>query len=202
MTSLFKMRTLFYLLIVCIVLNSFPMKANSNQAIVPINITVQGKLIISDAENDDKSGTNPTINVLLKLTPNLNNSIVSAKSSVRIRTNLNSWKLTAQRSEVINSETNIAPEDISLSFTTQSGEKANPNAAELMEPFNSTTDLSQIGTNTATDILVGKSKTSKSKDPDNKNNWFQLTSNYSILPDFFHDTGEWNTVISYSLVSP
>lgn len=202
MTSISKIRILFFVFAFCIILSTFNLKAKSNNATVPINITVNGKLIISDAENDNKSGTDPTINVSLKLTPDLSNTIVSGKSAIRIRTNLDNWKLTAQRSESSKTETQINPQDISLTFTTQAGSKANLDAAELIAPFNGITDLGKITTNTPTDILIGKSKTSLYKDPNNINNWFQLTSNYSVSPDFLYDTGEWNTVISYSLISP
>lgn len=186
----------------CVFFVSGNLIARSNQATVPLNITVSGKLIITDSENDNKSGTNPTVNVNLKLTPDLNNSVVYGSSSIRIRTNLNSWKLTAQRSNVSDSPVNIDPKDISLSFTTQTGPKANPNAGKLLSPFNQTANLSQISTNGPTDVLIGLSKTSLDRDPENKNNWFQLTSNYSISPDFFHETGEWSTIVGYSLVSP
>ena len=194
----------FFLLIVlcCVFFISVNLPASSNQATVPINISVSGKLIITDAQNDNNSGANPTLNVNLKLIPDLNSSIISGSSAIRIRTNLSSWKLTAQRSNLSDSQVNIDPKDISLSFTTQSGSKANPNAGKLLSPFNQTADLSRISTNAPTDILIGLSKTSLDRDPENKNNWFQLTSNYSVSPDFLYDTGEWNTVISYSLVSP
>ncbi len=186
----------------CVFFLSSNLTAISNQATVPLNITVQGKLIITDAENDTNAGDNPTLNVNLKLVPDLVNSTVSGSSSIRIRTNLNSWKLTAQRSNLSGSEVNIDPQDVSLSFTTQVGSKGNPNAAKLLSPFNKITDLSQISTNNPTDILAGQSKTSLDRDPKNKDNWFQLTSNYSVSPDFFYEIGEWNTSVSYSLVSP
>lgn len=186
----------------CVFFVSGNLTARSNQATVPLNITVSGKLIITDSENDNKSRANPTINVNLKLTPDLNNSAVYGSSSIRIRTNLNSWKLTAQRSNVSDSPVNIDPEDISLSFTTQTGSKANPNAGKLLSPFNQTANLSQVSTNGPTDVLIGLSKTSLDRDPENKNNWFQLTSNYSVSPDFFHEIGEWSTIVGYSLVSP
>ena len=195
----------FFLLIVsfCVFFVSGNLTASSNQATVPINITVEGKLIITDAENDNKSGSNPTLNVNLKLIPDLNNSVVSGSSSIRIRTNLNSWKLTAQRSNLSDSAVNMDPKDISLSFTTQAGSKANPNAGKLLSPFNNqAADLSRISTNGPTDVLIGVSKTSLDRDPENRNNWFQLTSNYSVSPDFFYEIGDWNTTISYSLVSP
>ena len=194
----------FFLLIVscCVFFVSSNLAARSNQATVPINITVQGKLIITDSENDNKSGSDPTINVNLRLTPDLNSSVVSGSSSIRIRTNLNSWKLTAQRSNSSTPTANLDPKDISLGFTTQAGSKGNPNAGKLLSPFNQTSNLSQISTNSPTDVLVGVSKTSLDRDPENKNNWFQLTSNYSVSPDFFYEIGEWNTTVSYSLVSP
>ena len=197
-------RFLFLLLISCCVFFiSSNLTAISNQATVPINITVAGKLIITDAENDNKSGSDPTLNVNLKLVPDLNNATVSGSSSIRIRTNLNSWKLTAQRSNLPDSAVNIDPKDISLRFTTEAGSKANPNAGKLLSPFNNqTANLSHISTNGPIDLLVGLSKTSLERDPENKNNWFQLTSNYSVSPDFFYEIGEWNTTVSYSLVSP
>jgi len=194
----------FFLLIVscCVFFVSSNLTARANQATVPINITVQGKLIITDTENDNNSGANPTLNVNLKLSPDLNNSTVSGSSSIRIRTNLNSWKLTAQRSNLSNPTSNIDPKDISLNFITQAGSKGNPNAGKLLSSFNQISNLSQISTNSPTDVLVGVSKTSLDRDPENRNNWFQLTSNYSVSPDFFYEIGEWNTVVSYSLVSP
>ncbi len=197
-TRLFAVCTVFSC---CIFLSSY-LTAKSNQATVPINISVQGKLIITDAQNDNKSGANPTLNVNLKLVPDLNSSAVSGSSSIRVRSNLNSWKLTAQRSNLSDSQVNIDPKDISLSFTTQAGSKANSNAAKLLSPFNQTSNLSQISANGPTDVLIGLSKTSLERDPENLNNWFQLTSNYSVSPDFFYEIGEWNTTVSYSLVSP
>ncbi len=197
-----KFLFLLILFFCCVFFVSSTLIARSNQATVPLNITVSGKLIITDSENDNKSGTNPTINVNLKLSPDLNNSTVSGSSSIRIRTNLNSWKLTAQRSNLSDSPVNIDPKDISLSFTTQAGSKANPNAGKLLSPFNQVTNLSQISSNNPTDVLIGVSKTSLDRDPENRNNWFQLTSNYSVLPDFFYEIGEWNTTVSYNLVSP
>ena len=196
-----KRTTIPIILVVICFFSSTNLKVKSSQATVPINITVEGKLIITDGQNDNKSGVDPTLNVILKLIPDLNNSIVNGSSKIRIRTNLNNWKLTAQRNNT-ESTNNIDPEDISLSFTTQAGSTANSNAAKLISPFDITTNLSQISTTTSSDILIGNSRTSIQKDPENKNNWFQLTSNYSISPDFFYEVGDWNTIVSYNLVSP
>ena len=178
------------------------LKAYSNTAIVPLKITVEGKLVITEAENDTTSGKDPTIDVLLKLSPSLENTVVSGSSGIRIRTNLKSWKLTAQRSTNEVNSLNINPKDISLSFSTKAGSKGNLHAAELISPFNEITALNKISSDSPTEILIGKDKTSGLKDPENLENWFQLTSTYSAVPDFFYNEGEFNTVISYSLVSP
>ena len=177
-------------------------KAQASQATVPLNITVHGKLVITDAENDNKAGEDPTLNINLELTPDLDNAVVSGTSAIRIRTNLSSWKLTAQRNNSTGSLTNINPQDISLSFTTQNGGNANPNAGKLLSPFNGASDLSKISSNAPTDILLGVTKTSSARDPKNQDNWFQLTSNYSVSPDFFYEIGDWGATVSYSLVSP
>lgn len=198
-----KKNIIFLLIFIsCCFFCSSNLTAVSNQAVVPLNITVLGKLVITDANNDNKSGLNPNLNIFLKVTPDISSSVVSGSSAIRIRTNLNTWKLTAQRSDSNNSQINIDPKDILLNFSTQAGINANPNAGKLLSPFDRSSDLSQISTSAPSDILIGNGKTSLQRDPDNKNNWFQLTSNYSILPDFFYETGEWNTTVSYSLVSP
>jgi hypothetical protein len=190
------------ILIALLYLTTSYTKVISNQATVPLSITVHGKLIITDAENDTKSGENPTTNIHLNLTPELSSSDISGKSSIRIRTNLSNWKLLAQRTDESNNTAVIDSKDIKLLFTTQAGSKANPYAGKLISPFDRITNLSQISPLKSTEILIGNSKTSIDKDPTNKNNWFQLTSTYSISPDFFYDKGEWNTIISYNLVSP
>lgn len=187
--------------ILVLFISSSNLKAESSQAVVPLKINVNGRLVITDAENDTVSGKDPTLNVYLKLTPDLGSSVVSGSSSIRIRTNLNRWILTAKRSPQTGS-TNINPKDISLNFVTSAGSKANPHAAELISPFNGIANLSQIKVNSPTKILNGISKTSVAKDHFNKDNWYQLTANYSTSPDFFLDEGDFNTQISYNLVSP
>ena len=202
MTSKNTITCVAFLLILCFVFESVNLQVKPNQAIVPISITVQGKLIITDAENDNKSGENPTLNINLKVTPDISNSIVSGSKAIRIRTNLGSWKLTAQRNDYNDSLTNLNPQDILLSFTTQAGSKANSHSGKLLSPFDTTVDLSKISSSGPTDIVQGFTKTSLERDPKNQDNWFQLTSNYSITPDFFYEIGEWNTTVSYNLVSP
>ena len=185
--------------------------AFSSTSTVPLNITVTGKLVITDASDDSNLGSNDNLNVFLRFTPDTNNSKVSAKSSIRIRTNLRNWKLVAKR-DVLYSQKytqkyppkqNIDPKNISLVFTTKTGSKANPLAGQLVPPFNKSTSLNQIPIAYSTDILIGRTKTSSGRDPSNRNNWFQLTSTFSIPSKMFNNrANDFYPIISYSLVSP
>lgn len=180
-----------------------PIQSFSQTATVPINITVNGNLTISDANNDASSGKNPTLNVNLSITPDLGAAEVTGDANFRIRTNRPSWRLTAQRtSEVDTGPTNISAIDVGLLITTQAGSKANPESGVLVAPFNTKTDISQIPISIPINVISGKLKTSKERDNSNVNNYFQVNTRYSLLPDFFYQPGTWKTTITYNLVSP
>lgn len=193
----------FCLVVFLFILILLPLKASSQTATVPINITVNGTLTISDANNDASSGKNPTINVNLSVTPDLGASAVTGNANFRIRTNRSVWRLTAQRtSEVDTGPTNIVATDISLLVTTQAGVNANSMAGSLVAPFNATTNLSSISTSAPVNVINGTAKTSTVRDNANSSNYFQVNTQYSILPDYFYQPGTWATTITYSLVSP
>lgn len=201
MTSLITTRPIIVTIVILCFLYTSNLTATPSQAIVPLNITVQGKLIITDAESDNILNPGPNLDRILRFQKSSNKSSYLNKA-IRIRTNLNAWKLTAQRTDLKNQAVKINPKNISILFTTQAGLKANPNAGKLTPPFNTKTNLSKISSISPTGILIGKSKTSYRKDPTNKNNWFQLTSTYSISPRFLSKNSQWSTLISYNLVSP
>lgn len=180
-----------------------PTKSFSQTATVPININVNGTLTVSDANNDASSGKNPTINVNLSVTPDLGAAAVTGDANFRIRTNRSEWRLTVQRTQQTDTgPTNIQPEDISLLVTTQAGTNANPKAGSLVTPFNSQTDIGKIPTSRPIDVITGKDKTSTKRDSTNSNNYFQVNTTYSILPDYFYQPGTWKTTITYNLISP
>ena len=186
----------------CVFFISSNLTANSNQATVPINITVAGKLIITDAESDNIPNSAPNLDRMLRFQKSSNKSSVYLNKAIRIRTNLNTWKLTAQRTDLQNQVVTINPKNISVLFTTQAGSKANRNAGKLISPFNTKTNLSKISSISPVEILIGNSKTSSGRDPKDRNNWFQLTSTYTISPSFLSKNSQWSTLISYNLVSP
>jgi len=188
---------------VLLILLITPLKSYSQSATIPVNITVNGTLTISDASNDSSAGKNPTINVNLSITPDLGTAPVTGDANFRIRTNRSTWRLTAQRTtEIDTGPTNIVAMDITLSVTTQAGTNANAMAGTLVAPFNAGTDLSSISTSAPVDVISGTAKTSTARDNTNTNNYFQVNTLYSILPDFFFQPGTWRTTITYNLVSP
>lgn len=197
-------KQLFYLVpILFVIIFLLPLKSFPQTATVPIDITVNGTLTISDANNDSSAGKNPTINVNLSVTPDLGAAAVTGNANFRIRTNRSVWRLTAQRTtETDTGPTNIVPTDISLSFTTQAGTNANSMAGSLVAPFNATTNLSSISTSAPVNVINGSAKTSTARDSSNASNYFQVNTQYSILPDFFYQPGTWATTITYNLVSP
>ncbi len=194
---------IFLVLIILLILLTTPIKSFSQSATVPININVNGTLTISDALNDASSGKNPTINVNLSITPDLGAAPVSGGANFRIRTNRSTWRLTAQRTvEIDTGPTNIVAMDIALLVTTQAGTNANAMAGILVAPFTAQTDLGSISTSAPVDVISGTAKTSTAKDNTNTNNYFQVNTQYSILPDFLFQPGTWSTTITYNLVSP
>lgn len=198
-----KFLSLSFSLILVLVLLLTPLRSISQTATVPVNITVNGTLTISDASNDSASGKNPTINVNLSVTPDLGASAVTGDANFRIRTNRSAWRLTAQRTlEVDSGPTNIVATDVGLLITTQAGANANIMAGTLVAPFNTETNLSSISTTAPINVISGTAKTSTTRDNTNTNNYFQVNTRYSIYPDYFYQPGTWKTTVTYNLASP
>lgn len=198
-----KKQILCLILVVLVILFTAPTKTFSQTATVPVNITVNGTLTISDANNDTNSGKNPTLTVNLSVTPDLGAANVTGTANFRLRTNKSKWRLVAQRTkEVDNGPTKITATDVGLTISTTAGSTANANAGKLVPPFDSATNLSKISTSSPVDVIVGTSKTSSARDSANANNYFQVNTTYSIFPDFFYQPGTWSTIITYNLVSP
>ena len=171
-------------------------------ATVPVNVTVNGALVITDASNDSMSGTNPTLNVNLSVTPDLGQSTVTGQANFRIRTNRTTWRLTAQRTASNAGSTGIADTDATLNVSKSAGSTGNASAGALVTPFNAATNINSIPTASSVDVVSGTAKTSSAKDGTNTNNYFQVNTTYGIAPDFFFAPGTYNTTITYNLVSP
>ena len=171
-------------------------------ATVPINVTVNGALVITDASNDSMAGANPTINVNLSVTPDLGAATVTGQANFRIRTNRAAWRLTAQRTTSNAGGTGLADTDVTLSVARSAGSTGNASAGALVAPFTAATTLNSIPTATSADVISGTAKTSSAKDGTNTNNYFQVNTTYGVAPDFFYTPGTYSTTITYNLVSP
>ncbi len=168
---------------------------------VPLSITVNGSLVVSDADNDTMSGENPTKNVSLSVTPDLGHTLQSGSANFRIRSNRTAWRLTAAKTASDAGGTGISDSDVLVDIAKSAGSSANANAGALVAPFNAQTSLASI-TTSAVDVIDGTAKTSSSRDANNTNNWFQVSTTYSIQPDFFYTPGTFSSTITYSLVAP
>ena len=192
---------LFIVLLLCISSIKMP-ESKAASASVPLSITVNGSLVVSDADNDTMAGKDPTKNVTLTVTPDLGQTIQSGSANFRIRSNRSAWRLTAQRTASDAGGTGIADSDLLVDVAKSAGSNANASAGALVSPFTAQTDLSSITTASAVDVVNGTAKTSSAKDNANANNWFQVSTTYSIQPDFFYTPGTFSSTITYSLVSP
>ena len=189
-------------LLFCVYFIQANIEAAHAAATVPLNVTVNGSLVITDASNDSMSGMDPTINVNLSVTPDLGQATVTGQANFRIRTNRTTWRLTSQRTASNAGGTGIADTDISVNISKVAGSTANANAGTIVSPFSSATNLSSIPTVSPANVVNGTAKTSSAKDGNNTNNYFEIDTAYGIAPDFFYTPGTFSTTITYNLVSP
>ena len=173
-------------------------------ASVPLSVTINGSLVISDASNDTAAGKNPTTNVNISVTPDLGAATATGSANFRIRTNNSTWRLTTSRTASSVGGTGIADTDVSVTIAKSTGTNANAASGALVAPFTAQTSLSSIPVPpaTAADVISGTAKTSSARDSSNANNWFQVNTTYGIEPDFFYTPGTFSTTITYNLVSP
>ena len=199
------MKKLFLTIVIVIIValySSEDIASAQAAATVPVNVTVNGSLVITDASNDSMAGTNPTINVNLYVTTDLGAAIATGQANFRIRTNRTTWRLTAQRTASNAGGTGIADTDVTLSVAKSAGSTANASAGALVAPFNAAATLNNVPTATSADVVSGTAKTSSARDNNNTNNYFQVNTTYGISPDFFYTPGTYNTTVTYNLVSP
>lgn len=190
------------LMLLLLFVNSIQMPEVKAAATVPLSITVNGSLVISDGDNDTMAGKDPTKNVSLNLTPDLGHTLQSGSANFRIRSNRSAWRLTAQRTASDAGGTGITDTDLLIDVAKSAGSSANSQAGAIVAPFTSQTNLSSITTSSSVDVVNGTAKTSSAKDNANANNWFQVSTTYSMQPDFFYTPGTFSSTITYSLVSP
>ena len=191
-----------FLVMLVIAANAIYIPEVEAAATVPLSITVNGSLVITDADNDTMAGLNPTKNVTINLTPDIGHTTQSGSANFRIRTNRAAWRLTAQRTASDTGGTGIVDADVKVLVAKSAGSSANLNSGTLVAPFSAQTALSSITTASAVDVVNGTAKTSSAKDFANANNWFQVGTTYSIDPDFFYAPGTFSSTITYNLVSP
>lgn len=178
-------------------------EVKAQTATVPLAITVNGALVVTDAAMDNAAGKNPTLNVNLSVTPDLGAANVTGSANFRIRTNQAMWTLSAAKTALVANGTGIAETDILLDVVKTAGSNANASAGALQSPFTAQTNISSIMT-TATTVLAGTAITSSARDSSNANNYLNIATTYTIPQDFFFTPGTGNatSTITYTLSSP
>lgn len=166
-------------------------KAASGTATVPLSITVNGAVTVTDAATDTAAGKNPTLNVNLSVTPDIGASDVSGSANFRVRTNFTNWKLTAQRAGFTANGTGLAATNVGLSITKTAGSDASATACTLQAPFTGSTTINSISASAATDICAGTTtKTASAASTSaNTNNYLNFATTYTVAQDFFFTPG-------------
>lgn len=192
------------LLIVFFISNLVWVPEAKSAATIPLSITVNGSLVITDAANDTMAGKDPTKNVTLSVTPDLGAATVSGTAGIRLRTNNSAWRLTTTRTATTAGGTGIADADVKVDIATSAGANASATAGARVAPFNAQTNLTAypVPPAVAADVISGTAKTSTMLDNSNSANYFQVDTTFSIAPDFFYAPGTLSTTITYNLVSP
>lgn len=174
---------------------------------MPINIKVEGKIVISDeaAEVDKQGGV---VNTQINIDRRRKHYNVSNASSLRIRSNLNGWKLVGNIKEFSVNTKKINPKFINIRFETNAGSTANSAAGRLASPFTAPVSLSTIGINKDFVIVNGSSKTSLKRDPKNENNWFGVKcitefggNNNRITSHPIYKKRQYKALVTYTVVS-
>ena len=184
---------------------------SSSSAVVPINITVNGRLIITDENAELGSSSKSRVTENINIDRSRPNFDLSNSYTLRIRSNVNRWKLTGHLQELpIKTTKKINPKFIRVTYKTSAGSSANVNSAMLAAPFNAPVPLSNIPKKSDFIVLEGNSKTSLHRDKENKNNWYGLSFNVDFVgknglalerTDPVYRKKKYNAIVSYTLVS-
>ncbi len=174
-------------------------EAKSATGTTGLTITSNSSIILSDPSADTMSG-NVTRNVSFAITPDLGHTVQSGSTSFRIRANT-PWKVSVTKTALSAGTTGVTDADIKLDVSTMAGTSGVATAGPLVIPFNAQTSLASI-TAIAADVISSGVKTSSARDASNTNNYFDLSTQYSLQPDFFYAPGTVTTTLSYNIVAP
>lgn len=178
-------------------------KAAMGSATVPITITVNGAITVTDASNDTVGGKDPTLNVSITVDPDIGATAASDTATFRVRSNYSSWELNAQQTVAFDPDTTAIDEaDVAVDIVKTAGADANAAACSLTAPFNATADLSDIPTGSTVQVCDGTAKTASAKSNSaNADNWLQFETTYTVEQDFFFEPGTATATVTYVAVN-
>lgn len=186
------------------------LKACSSGATVPINIKVNGKLIISDEVSEGSMSDGNTVVAAINTDRSRNGFNLLNEYKLRIRSNETKWRLVGNIIEIpMGKKKRISPNKIKLTYELSNGSKANPHSARLVAPFTAPVSLNNVPKKSDFIILEGSSKTSLERDPGNHDNWLGLTFKAEYIGKesplkvrkIVYRNKKYNAIVSYTLVS-
>lgn len=182
----------------------------SNSATVPINIKVNGKLIITDEASENSVSGDKSLITNINTDRSKKNFNIVDEYKLRVRSNVGKWRLVGNITEIpAGKKERINPKFIRLTYETSNGSKANPSSARLSNQFAIPVPLSIIPQGTDFTVLEGISKTSLERDKGNHNNWYGLTFRAEYVGTKgrasrtkpVYKKKKFNAIVSYTLVS-
>ena len=177
--------------------------ATSGTATVPLAITVNGAVTVTDTADTVHNPGAGTLDVSFSVSPDVGASDLTSTKSFRVRTNYTMWKLTGQRAGFSAGATALAATDIGLTITKTAGSNAVAGACTLQSPFTGATTINAISASSATDICAGTSaKTAAARSSSaNANNYLQFDTLYTLAQDFFFEPGSASDTITYTVAN-
>lgn len=179
-----------------------PMESHACSAVVPISITVNGRIVVTDAVDDSSTkGRSGIIQQSILVRKRKGSDIYKGQSSLRIRSNLKKWQLLTNRTD--SDSNNLDSDNFYITYDIEHAANANPLAASLTRKFKGEVPLANIPSGSSVVLVNGKTKTSIARDSKNANNWVGVNLKYTYYPKNEENLDNaLSTVISYSVVSP
>lgn len=191
-----------YLAALAVFVFNFNCSVHAQTATIHTGLNVAGSITLSDDALDTMAGKNPTLNVNVSVTPDVEETVAFDLANFRIRTNLSMWQLNAIRSGFSAGTTNLVAGDVALSFIKTAGSDGDSASCSLVAPFTGVTDLTMISTGSQTAVCTGTSMTANQvSDSTNPNNYVRFQTIYMVPQDFFYDPGVATDTITYTVVS-
>lgn len=178
-------------------------EAKAQTATVPIMITVNGAITVTDAANDLMAGKDPSaLNIAVTVTPDVEETDATATNSFRVRTNHTMWTLSATKTAFNAGTTNIPETSVGYEITKTAGSDADVAACAFQGVFTGATTLDMVTVASQT-VCAGTAKIAMAASNSmNVNNYLQFDSTVTVPQDFFFEPGTATSQLDFTVTNP